>query len=158
MSPHVTPRIAPGTRSEVGVFAWAFAHVAGRVTHSNPPNLFLTMGRRPKLFRGWLRFAANTYAPDDHGIWHPRWDIRIAEALRNNGAPELWGPFGALSHVPLMLVRGEVSALLSAETAARMRQERPDMVFVNVAECGHSPSLEEAVVVPALDRFLDAIP
>ena len=107
---------------------------------------------------GWLRFAANTYAPDDHGRFHPRWDIRIAEALRSNHAPDLWGPFGALAHAPLMLVRGEVSGLLSADTAARMRRERPDMGFVNVAECGHCPSLEEAVVVPALDRFLDAIP
>jgi len=107
---------------------------------------------------GWLRFAANTYAPDDQGRWHPRWDIRIADALRGNAAPELWGPFGALAHVPVMLVRGEVSTLLSAETAARMRRERPDMGFVNVAACGHCPSLEEAVVVPALDRFLDAIP
>ena len=107
---------------------------------------------------GWLRFAANTYAPDDHGRWHPHWDIRIAEALRSNGAPELWGPFGALAHAPLMLVRGEVSNLLSADTAARMRRERPDMDFVNVASCGHCPSLEEPVVVPALDRFLHAIP
>jgi pimeloyl-ACP methyl ester carboxylesterase len=106
---------------------------------------------------GWLRFAANTYAPDDHGRWHPRWDIRIAEALRNNHAPDLWGSFGALAHAPLMLVRGEVSTLLSAETAARMRRERPDMEFVNVAGCGHCPSLEESVVVPMLDDFLDAI-
>jgi AhpD family alkylhydroperoxidase len=51
------PRIAPGTRAEAGLFAWGFAHVAGRVTGTTPPNLFLTMGRHPRLFRGWLRFA-----------------------------------------------------------------------------------------------------
>lgn len=51
-------RIAPGTRHEVGLFAWSFAWLAGRVAHTNPPNLFLTMARRPALFRGWLRFAA----------------------------------------------------------------------------------------------------
>jgi AhpD family alkylhydroperoxidase len=51
------PRIAPGTRRDVGLFAWGFAQIAGRVSRTNPPNLFLTMGRRPKLFRGWLRFA-----------------------------------------------------------------------------------------------------
>ena len=60
MTPHrrVEPRIAPGSRTEVGTFAWAFAHLAGRVIRSDPPHLFLTMGRRPALFRGWLRFAA----------------------------------------------------------------------------------------------------
>jgi AhpD family alkylhydroperoxidase len=54
----VTPRIAPGGRRDVGLFAWTFAQVAGRVTGTNPPNLFLTIARRPALFRGWLRFAA----------------------------------------------------------------------------------------------------
>lgn len=51
------PRIAPGTRAEVGVVSWTIAQVAGRVTGGRPPNLFLTLGRHPALFRGWLRFA-----------------------------------------------------------------------------------------------------
>lgn len=53
----MTPRIAPGGRKQIGVFAWAFSGVAGAVTRSNPPNLFRTMAHNPKLFRGWLRFA-----------------------------------------------------------------------------------------------------
>lgn len=53
----MTARIAPGTRRETGLFGWAFARVAGAVTRTNPPNLFTTMGKQPKLFRGWLRFA-----------------------------------------------------------------------------------------------------
>ena len=53
----VTPRIAPGGRPEVGVVNWAFAQVSGLVTGTTPPNLFLTLGRNRKLFRGWLRFA-----------------------------------------------------------------------------------------------------
>ena len=107
---------------------------------------------------GWRRFAAGTYRAGDDGRWHPRWDIRIAQAMQAGGAmPSLWAPFGALAHVPLMLLRGELSALLSAETAQRMRRERPDMAFLNVPETGHCPTLEEAIVAPALDRFLDAI-
>ena len=51
------PRIAPGGRREVGLFTWGFAHVAGVVSRTNPPNLFLTLGRNRALFRGWLRFA-----------------------------------------------------------------------------------------------------
>lgn len=51
------PRIAPGTRRQVGAPAWAFAVIAGRVTGTTPPNLFLTLGRQRRLFRGWLRFA-----------------------------------------------------------------------------------------------------
>lgn len=51
------PRIAPGTRRQIGLFGWAFASIAGRVTGTTPPNLFTTLGRQRKLFRGWLRFA-----------------------------------------------------------------------------------------------------
>lgn len=53
----MTPRIAPGGPREAGIFAWGFAQAAGRVTGTNAPRLFLTMGRQHKLFRGWLRFA-----------------------------------------------------------------------------------------------------
>jgi len=52
------PRITPGGRRDVGLFTWAFSHGAGRVQGTGPPNLFLTLGRQRRLFRGWLRFAA----------------------------------------------------------------------------------------------------
>lgn len=53
----MSARIAPGSRKEAGLFAWGFSQVAGLVTRTAPPALFLTMGRQHKLFRGWLRFA-----------------------------------------------------------------------------------------------------
>lgn len=51
------PRVAPGSRAEVGLLAWGVSTVAGRVAGTGPPNLFLTLGRHRRLFRGWLRFA-----------------------------------------------------------------------------------------------------
>jgi AhpD family alkylhydroperoxidase len=51
------PRIAPGDWRDVGLFGAAFGRVAGVVQRTNPPNLFLTLGRHRGLFRGWLRFA-----------------------------------------------------------------------------------------------------
>jgi AhpD family alkylhydroperoxidase len=50
-------RIAPGGRSEVGLLAWVVSRVAGRAMRTEPPKLFLTLGRHRKLFRAWLRFA-----------------------------------------------------------------------------------------------------
>jgi pimeloyl-ACP methyl ester carboxylesterase len=55
-------------------------------------------------------------------------------------------------------VRGELSHLLSAETAQRMRNQRPDMHFVNLPDSGHAPTLDEPMVVAALDRFLERVP
>ncbi len=56
--PRTPPRISPGQRGDVGVATWAFCGLAGRVSGTEPPKLFLTMGRQRALFRGWLRFAA----------------------------------------------------------------------------------------------------
>jgi alkylhydroperoxidase family enzyme len=51
------PRITPGGRDDVGWFTWIFSRTAGLVSRTNPPNLFLTLGRNRRLFHGWLRFA-----------------------------------------------------------------------------------------------------
>jgi AhpD family alkylhydroperoxidase len=53
----VTSRITPGDRRDVGLVNWFVAVVSGRVAGTGPPNLFLTLGRHRRLFRGWLHFA-----------------------------------------------------------------------------------------------------
>jgi AhpD family alkylhydroperoxidase len=53
----MSARIAPGARRDVGLLAWGFSRLAGRVAGTAPPNLFLTLGRHRGLFRGWLWFA-----------------------------------------------------------------------------------------------------
>lgn len=58
MSASVTPaRIAPGSAAEVGWGTWLFARAAGLVTGTEPPRLFLTLGKHRPLFTGWLHFA-----------------------------------------------------------------------------------------------------
>jgi AhpD family alkylhydroperoxidase len=51
------PRIAPGTRKDVGLVAWTAARIGGRVAGTQPLNLFLTLGRQKRLFLGWLHFS-----------------------------------------------------------------------------------------------------
>ena len=53
-----TPRIPPGSRREVGIATWLFARSAGRAIGTEPPAVFLTLGRNKRLFWGWLDFAA----------------------------------------------------------------------------------------------------
>lgn len=53
----MTARIEPGDRRAVGLTTWAFSRVAGRMAGTGRPNLFLTLGRQRRLFRGWLWFA-----------------------------------------------------------------------------------------------------
>ena len=42
---------------EIGPINAAIARIAGRATGTGPPNIFLTLGRHPRLFRAWMRFA-----------------------------------------------------------------------------------------------------
>ncbi|TWG97200.1 alkylhydroperoxidase family enzyme [Nocardioides sp. J9] len=57
MSTPAEPRIRPGGWRDVGPFVALFARVAGRVQGTEPPAVFLTLGRHRRLFWGWLHFA-----------------------------------------------------------------------------------------------------
>lgn len=57
MSTTDVPRIPPGDKADVGALNWLISTIAGRVGGTTTPNLFLTLGRHRRLFRGWLRFA-----------------------------------------------------------------------------------------------------
>jgi alkylhydroperoxidase family enzyme len=51
------PRVRPGSRGEIGLINGAVCWVAGRVAGTGPLNLFTTLARHRRLFRGWLWFA-----------------------------------------------------------------------------------------------------
>ncbi len=101
----------------------------------------------------WRRMAALTYAPGADGRWHPQWDIRIASLL-GRPAPPLWPLFGALAGIPVLLVHGGRSTILTGETVARMRAARPDMGYVTMPEVGHAPHLGEPELAAALEEFV----
>ncbi|MBD0274713.1 MAG: alpha/beta hydrolase [Acetobacteraceae bacterium] len=123
---------------------------------------FLQRALPPLAFdeAGWREVAETTYARGEDGRYHPRWDIRVVEAMRREdpGATELWPLFGALAHVPLLLFWGQESALLTASTVQRMLRERPDMAVQGLPGIGHAPRLVEPLAMAAMDRFLAAQP
>ena len=51
------PRIAPGSRDDLGLLTWGATRIAGRALRTEPPKLFTIMGRHRGLLRGWLFFA-----------------------------------------------------------------------------------------------------
>jgi AhpD family alkylhydroperoxidase len=53
----MTARLGPGSRRDVGLPVWVFARLAGRAMGTEPPAIFLTLGRNRRLFLGWLHFA-----------------------------------------------------------------------------------------------------
>ncbi len=104
---------------------------------------------------GWREFARLTYTPDGNGRWQPMWDVKIAR-LMAAPVPDLWPFFGALVHLPVLLVRGGSSEILLPATVARMQEMHVGLRVVEVPGVGHAPTLAEPLVLSALDGFLSA--
>jgi pimeloyl-ACP methyl ester carboxylesterase len=76
------------------------------------------------------------------------------EATTAEPSPDLWPLFDALASVPVALVRGANSVLLTPETVDRMRERRPDMIVAEVPDRGHVPFLDEPEAVAALEALI----
>jgi pimeloyl-ACP methyl ester carboxylesterase len=85
------------------------------------------------------------------------YDMAIADAFVTAGPTpkiDLWPLFAALALKPLLVVRGELSELLSAEAFQKMRLAAPQARFVEVPHVGHAPMLDEPEAAEAIDAFL----
>ncbi|PIE14840.1 MAG: alpha/beta hydrolase [Rhodobacterales bacterium] len=107
----------------------------------------------------WLQDAHHLFDETAHGLalnYDP--DLRQAfSAGRHQPLPDLWPLFDALGGLPLALIRGANSDILSAKTAAEMRRCRPDMIWAEVPDRGHIPFLDEPQSLTAIHAFIEAI-
>ena len=105
----------------------------------------------------WLVFAKRMARIGSAGRIVPDYDMRIAEALRGASpvaGMDLWSAWQALAGVPALVVRGERSDILSAETLARMVATNEQAEAVTVRGIGHAPTLDEPEVTAAIDGLL----
>ncbi len=105
----------------------------------------------------WRAFAERLYDEGPRGL-----TIRYDPALRESflaafrGPPvDLWPLFDACAGLPLALIRGANSDLLSAQTAAEMRRRRPDMICADVPDRAHVPFLDEPEALEVLQTWLE---
>jgi pimeloyl-ACP methyl ester carboxylesterase len=69
---------------------------------------------------------------------------------------DLWAQFIALGQVPALVLRGENSDLLSAETLEAMVERHPNLRTMTVPDQGHAPVLKEPEIVEAIGAFFAA--
>jgi pimeloyl-ACP methyl ester carboxylesterase len=115
-------------------------------------------GQFPRLADAdWLGWARKTWRERD-GRLVATYDPQLARALAafdpEHPIPPMWPQFDALSNVPLMVIRGANSDLLSPATLEAMTARRADMVVLEVADQGHAPLLAEPDTIARIVAFV----
>ncbi len=102
--------------------------------------------------------VARQWYNDKNGKPAPGYDSNLGNALSvlDGPLPALWPQFEALKRIPLMVVRGENSDILTAATVDEMRRRHPAMATVTVANQGHAPLLKDPSTIEAIRHFLTA--
>ena len=118
----------------------------------------LFSGQFPKLEQSdWLASAHRAFK-EEKGRLVPTYDVKIATTMNGVDAerrvPPLWLQFDALSAKPVMVIRGENSDLLTAETIEAMRARRTSLDVLEVPDQGHAPLLTDA---DTIERIVDFV-
>jgi len=114
-------------------------------------------GQFPKLAAAdWLAAAKRGWR-QHNGRLITTYDPALARSLAatdpDRPIPTMWPQFEALGQMPVMVIRGANSDILSAATVEAMKARHPDMAVVEVPDQGHAPLLAEADVIGRIARF-----
>jgi pimeloyl-ACP methyl ester carboxylesterase len=145
---------------------------AANQAHDNYQTAFTGM---PDEF--WDGFVRRSYHENSEGIPVPDMDPGIGDAMRGQfklagflklmrtlrilkhirGVPlDTWDSFRAVS-MPCLVIRGEVSDILSEEVIDRMQSVKPDLVRANIPDRGHAPLLDEPESLEVIDSFMESL-
>src|SRR5262249_26225842 len=120
-----------------------------RVAGSQFPNLGAT---------DWLNAARRGWREQD-GRLVPTYDPALAHNLSaislDQPIPTMWRQFEALARVPVLVIHGGNSDILSSETVEAMKARHPDMDVLVVPDQGHAPLLAEPDVIARIKQFAE---
>ena len=113
----------------------------------------------PKLTaERWLGAARRTWKAQDPKLVLT-YDSALAQTLADfdidHPLPPLWDQFDALARVPVLVIRGANSDILSAATAREMQKRHPDLRIMEVPDQGHVPLLDEPDLINRIVAFVE---
>lgn len=106
----------------------------------------------------WMAFAHRTCTENSDGTVSFAYDPAISQGVSGEEVtvipPDLWPLWDMLDTLPVLVIRGALSDLLSAETVKAMAQRHSGAYgAVEVPRAGHAPILNEPVAVRAITAF-----
>jgi pimeloyl-ACP methyl ester carboxylesterase len=108
----------------------------------------------------WRKLASDVLVQEPGGAWVRHYDLGLAgpfAAITPERAQQdqaaLWAAFDAI-RCPTLLIRGELSDLLSRVTAQEMTRRGPKPQLVEIPGVGHAPTLMHAQQIAIVRDFL----
>ena len=102
----------------------------------------------------WLTMTRDLYIQEGR-VPVLDYDAAISQGFANGSAvPLLWPIFERLVGKPILVLRGESSDILSAQTVDAMERRLPGLTALTVANRGHAPTLNEPSARAAIGEFL----
>lgn len=112
----------------------------------------------PALSPGdWRDWAETVWTERDGRLvlaHDPELSRTLAGVDEHSPIPDLWPVFDALRATPMMVLRGALSDLLSADTVAEMARRHPGLEAIEVADEGHTPILHRPALAARISAFL----
>ena len=107
----------------------------------------------------WAAHARAIYDDDGAGrpvlAYDPRLRTATASAMDADVARiDLWPLFESVEALPVLVIRGANSDVLSARTLARMSERHPGLEWRVAPDRGHAPFLDEPGIGQAIEDFL----
>jgi pimeloyl-ACP methyl ester carboxylesterase len=135
----IGPEIATGGAANVA------ATMAAQNTFSSEDEAFaLVRAANPRPADATIRHRiAHNLRPLPDGTLTYKYDARLRtpRAIFDHTSAELWDCWRAVA-CPVLLIRGDDSDILAADTADRMIAENDNASLVTVPDCGHSITLD----------------
>lgn len=154
----VGPAIEPASLARIGSYLGQPAHWVS-LDEAADALWAISQGFGPHTREQWLALTRPMLRPDGAGF-KPHYDPAIATPFRlitpelaQAGEAALWQAYDSL-RIPVLLLRGAQSDLLSPATAQAMTERGPRARLVEFANVGHAPMLVQPDQVAVLTDFL----